>query len=90
MNLCSNCQHRLPTLGNGDQTMANVCRAPEVGFDPATNPVTGHPCYVGQTDDGGMFYADGPHPLCIWINPQGACPYFLDKHEVWFGWALAN
>lgn len=79
MNICAKCQHRLPTIDDGALTMANVCRAPEVGFEPATNPVTGAPCYTGQTDDGDMFYAERPHPLCIWINPHGQCPYFEEK-----------
>ena len=90
MNICANCEHRLPTMGNGELTMGNVCRAPEVGFDPATNPVTGAQCYTGKTEDGDTFCADGPHPLCIWINPQGMCPYFTEKRPAWFREAIGN
>lgn len=79
MNLCSNCQNRHITMGDGAQTLANLCQAPEVSFDPATNPVTGDPCYTGRTDDGEIFYADQPHPLCIYINPHGQCPYYTEK-----------
>ena len=77
-------------MGDGEITMANVCRAPEVGFDPATNPVTGHPCYTGQTEDGETFLAYGAHPLCIWINPMGQCPYFKEKRPAWFKGVMSN
>lgn len=84
MNLCCNCQHRLPTVDDGSLTMANVCRAPEVGFDPAVNPVTGHACYTGEMEDGDKFYAENPHPLCIWVNPNGTCVYFKEKRPRWW------
>ena len=71
-------------------TLGNVCRAPEVGFEPAINPVTGKPCFVGQTEDDDMFYTDGPHPLCILINPTGACPFFKAEQPVWFERAIRN
>lgn len=83
MNICVKCEHRFCAMGEGDLTMASVCRAPEVGFEPATNPVTGTPCYTGDAD-GDIFYADKPHPPCIWVNPHGTCVYFKAKQPKWF------
>lgn len=88
MNICANCEHC--GCEPGDDPRMSVCHAPEVGFDPMINPVTGMPCYTGHLDSGEMFYADKPHPLCLWINPMGECVYFKAKRPTWFAKAMRN
>ena len=91
MNICANCIHRCVTTGDGSNILSNHCGAPEVGFDPAINPVTGEMCWKGTLDEGEMFCTNVPTPLCIYINPLGECPYFEDVRQlVWFSRAMMN
>lgn len=82
MNICKNCEHCI--IPHGAQHWSqSLCGAPEQELDPAVNPITGEECWRGVMDEG-EYLTKIRHPLCVNINPSGACTSFVEAQPLWF------